>query len=309
MSRQRHNPVFYESDTDLSDHDNNVETPSNQEFIGDILDECKEENVTRLYVQNLNGIKWTPQGGSWPAICQSIAAIHADFSCFSEFNHDINAHEIAKKMQIIERQVFNQSRFVGSTSRNKVKRTYKPGGTGILVTNESTATVKSTHRDRMGRWAILALQGDNGQGITLINAYQVCQNGVTGNMTAANCQIAQLMQEEHNTTTTVNPRRAFIQDLTSVIQQHQATGNSIILVGDFNETIGTENDSDTGMNQLVTNCNLADLFNVRLGTAEQPTTYQRGHKRLDYALISPSLLPSVQAAGYDPFGYRIQSDH
>ena len=63
------------------------------------------------------------------------------------------------------------------------------------------------------------------------------------------------------------------------------------------------------MNTIATTCGLADLFAVRLGASSMPATYQRGSKRLDYVLLSPELIDSVQAAGYDPFGYRLPSDH
>ena len=63
------------------------------------------------------------------------------------------------------------------------------------------------------------------------------------------------------------------------------------------------------MDQLATTCELADLFSIRLGNPNNPPTYQRGPRRIDYVLITPSLLDHVTAAGYDPFGYRIPSDH
>ena len=36
---------------------------------GDELIEEKDDNTTRVYFQNLNGIKWDNDGGNWPAIC------------------------------------------------------------------------------------------------------------------------------------------------------------------------------------------------------------------------------------------------
>jgi len=56
------------------------------DYIGDMLNEEKEDNTTRVYFQNLNGLKWDKHGGIWPMICQSMAAIHADVACFSEVN-------------------------------------------------------------------------------------------------------------------------------------------------------------------------------------------------------------------------------
>ena len=39
------------------------------------------------------------------------------------------------------------------------------------------------------------------------------------------------------------------------------------------------------------------------------STYQRGHKVLDYILVDPSILPSITATGYEPYGNHILSDH
>lgn len=53
---------------------------------GDPLSEEKAENVTRIYFQNLNGVKWDKEGGNWPAICQAMADIHVDIMGFAEVN-------------------------------------------------------------------------------------------------------------------------------------------------------------------------------------------------------------------------------
>ena len=67
--------------------------------------------------------------------------------------------------------------------------------------------------------------------------------------------------------------------------------------------------TDSGMAELSTECGLIDIFAQRLGTALQPNTWQRGTKRIDYVLASPSIGTMIRAAGYEPFGYRLTSDH
>ena len=279
------------------------------QFAGDILNEAKEPNTTRIYAQNINGIKWDNDGGTWPMICETMSSIHADIACLTELNLDIHNHKLSTTMHRIERRFFNQSRFAGSTSTNKVPHTYKPGGTGTLVVNKMTATIKKFTRDRMGRWVITHLAGNPGTHIAIITAYQVCQKTITGNATAANCQIARLIEEEPTLSSMPNPRLAFISDLSHSIKQLQLQGTNIILVGDFNEEIAPGANQPSGISTLATECELADIFAVRLGTSTNPPTYRRGRKRLDYALISPHLLPAIKAAGYDPFNYRIPSDH
>jgi hypothetical protein len=129
-----------------------------------------------------------------------------------------------------------------------------------------------------------------------------------GSNTAASQQQAQLISEEATMDSydRRTPRQAFQQDLQAFIRQCQANGDDIILVGDFNDDITREG---SGMRELASACNLVDMFAVRLGNPNHPATYQRGSKRIDYTLMSPHLLHHVHAAGYDPFGYRIPSDH
>jgi hypothetical protein len=50
-------------------------------------------------------------------------------------------------------------------------------------------------------------------------------------------------------------------------------------------------------------------MHLRHPTLAEPATYIRGSKRIDYFLISESLIPSVIAVGYDPFNFRLLTDH
>ena len=96
-------------------------------------------------------------------------------------------------------------------------------------------------------------------------AYQVCQNKCSGRNTAVNQQINMILEESvaMGTLTRRTPREAFIHDLTKCIQSRQKEGDSIMLMGDFNETVSEPN---SGIHRLMINCNLIDAFAVRLGT-------------------------------------------
>ena len=276
--------------------------------IGDILQENPDENITRLYCQNINGLSWDSEGGKWPYVCEVMAGIHADIACFTEINTDTNNFSVRKKMETIANRQFDHSRLIMSTSKSQTTGYYKPGGTAIMACNAITSTIKSHSRDRMGRWSSLRLATASPRHIRIIAAYQVCQNSRPGSNTAAAQQRAQIIEEQASTdhTNRITPRASFIGDIQVFIKQCQGNGDDIILIGDFNEEINT---AISGMDQLASTCGLADLFSIRLGTPNIPPTYQRGTKRIDYVLLSPNLINFVSAAGYDPFGYRIPSDH
>ena len=282
--------------------------PVDNEHYGDTLTEQPDDDTIRLYVQNLNGLRWDKDGGRWPYICDAMESLQVDIACFSETNTNTNKYNIRKTMETISQRHFPHTRLVMAASRYETNSAYKPGGTAIMACNSITSNVKSHTRDRMGRWTSLSISTATPRPIRIISAYQVCHKSPQGTNTAAAQQRAQLVEESvgNNEPTRRQPRQAFIHDLQAFIMQVQAANEDIILVGDFNEEI---TEPSSGMDQLATTCGLADLFGIRLGSPTIPATYQRGHRRIDYALITPTLLPHVKAAGYDPFGYRLPSDH
>ena len=278
------------------------------EFVGDPMEEDHNDQRIRIYIQNLNGLNWEKDGGKWTYICQVLESIKADVACFSELNTDTNRYTIRRKMESIAQQHFSQNCLVMAASKYETATNYKPGGTAILAMDSITTNIKSHTRDRMGRWTSICLTTATNRKIRIISAYQVCQNSRPGSNTAFSHQNAQIIQESSTSgsATRQTPRKAFISDLQAFIVHCQSEAEDIIVAGDFNETL---NETSSGMGDVATHCGLADLFSTRIGNPNIPATYQRGTKRIDYILISPPLLIHVKAAGYDPFGYRLPSDH
>jgi len=278
------------------------------DYIGDILQEDKPPNTTRMYFHNLNGLKWDTHGGTWPVICQAMAGIHADIACFSEVNQDTLKFSIREKMSDIAHTQFDHVRMVTATSNRKVKRAYKPGGTAMLTMQDTVAYSKEPTRDRMGRWVSTRYSSGNGSNVTVIGAYQVCQTRRAGQATAATQQINQMLEEAaaRGSAHHMDPRGCFIRDLTALIQQRQETGDQVVLGGDFNEVMS----ENSGIHQLASVCGLIDVFSQRFETVTRPATFKGGSNRLDYVLLSPTLVPYIKASGYEPYDYRgVFSDH
>jgi len=297
-----------EFQNDSEGEGNSMWNVQEEDGIGDILQEDKPDNIVRIYYQNLNGLKWDKQGGTWPMICQAMAGIHADIACFSEINQDTKKFEIYDTMQKIASKQFDQVRLITATTKRQVKRNYKPGGTAMMTMMETTTYVKDTTKDRMGRWVSTRYTSGTGTSLTVIGAYQVCQHQRTGKMTAATQQINILTEEnvQQGLFTRLNPREAFIRDITAFIQQRQQEGDLILVGGDFNE----EMEDESGMSAIAERCRLVDIFGMKFETTKFPTTYKRGSKRLDYILASPEVVETIVSSGYDPFDYRgITTDH
>jgi hypothetical protein len=103
------------------------------------------------------------------------------------------------------------------------------------------------------------------------------------------------------------PRREFIKDLTEFIS-HMCPinrGDKLILVGDFNETMESAN---SGIRTVADEFGLVDILATRVGHTTF-NTYNRGTKRIDFALCSPEVVAAVTKGGYEPFGYRPKGDH
>ena len=79
--------------------------------------------------------------------------------------------------------------------------------------------------------------------------------------------------------------------------------------GDFNEELGLE---VQGLTKVFQDCNLVDVMIAKNGIPSEPfssSLRSTKPKVIDYTYISPSLLPAVDACGYEPFMSGIVSDH
>ena len=113
------------------------------EHIGDTLNDNPDPGITRMYFQNINGLRWDEEGGKWPYICEVLESIQADIAGFVEVNTNTNDYRVRRKMESICQHQFMQIRLIMSSSSQTTKSTYKPGGTAIVARNEITARIKS----------------------------------------------------------------------------------------------------------------------------------------------------------------------
>ena len=105
-----------------------------------------------------------------------------------------------------------------------------------------------------------------------------------------------------------NPKKEFTKNLQTLITKLKSNKHSIILCGDFNETI---EDERSGLSKLCSKQEnqLVDIISHRHSNSVMPNTYLHGKKRLDYLLITSDLVPAVVRCGYEPFLYRQHTDH
>lgn len=263
----------------------------------------KSANITRVYAINLNGLQLDAQGGKFDSVCRSIKEIQADVFCGQEHNVDTTQANVRNIMFDTAKQHWERNRLVLGTSPISFATQFKPGGTMVMTVGSLTGRLCKQERDKWGRWSSQIFQGHEGRKIAIISAYQpIVKGGTAGKITVAAQHLSLLMQSEDNTT---NPRVAFRRDLSKWLTDYQQQGYEILLIGDFNEPLGTDPD---GMSKIAGDHRLMDVM-ARRHSSEPPATYARGSRRLDYALASAHICKALVRAGYDAFNNGIATDH
>ena len=91
--------------TEESESEHTYTAVEPHQFIGQELETEKGEETTRIYFQNLNGLKWDKEGGMWPMICQAMSGIHADIIGSAEINQDTTQYAIQQKLETVANNI------------------------------------------------------------------------------------------------------------------------------------------------------------------------------------------------------------
>jgi hypothetical protein len=89
----------------------------------------------------------------------------------------------------------------------------------------------------------------------------------------------------------INLRDQFVTDIIATVNDFQTDGHEVILMMDCNEASGF----GTAVDRIMYACNLADAHALDSKTYP-PATYHRGSEKIDFVLISVSLVIAVWAA-------------
>jgi hypothetical protein len=91
----------------------------------------------------------------------------------------------------------------------------------------------------------------------------------------------------------IDPRQAFVRDLKLYLELCISQGDEVLMMGDFNETIGVERNPTSAM---ISELGLVNLILTR-HPAPLPATYARGCKCLDYGFGTRKVVESLLACG------------
>ena len=272
---------------------------------GDQINTEKPPGITRVYCQNVNGIRYEKDGGQFREMCTILQEVQADVLCIQEHNLDTTQHQIRQTLQQTAHKHWQRSRLTIASSPISFSGTWKPGGTAILSTGSITGRITASCSDEWGRWSYHTFQGQQRRKLTIITIYQVVEKFTTNKeqyTTAAQQRSLLIRQGDAH----LQPRQAFQRDLRQFLSKLHQQEQEILLLGDFNERLG---DNINGTAQLAAEFNLTDKFSTQHPHLQDPATYARGQKRLDFALGTARLSATVQACGYEAFNYRFHTDH
>ena len=267
----------------------------------------KEATTSRVYLINPNGVD-IRKGGGWEQICSMAKRTGIDLLSIVEHKLDTTKAWVRKRLQEGATKVFG-----GKTSYRlnlhstpiESENHRKPGGILQLVTGSDCGRIHSTFQDPYGRWVSTTFNRTGRSPMTLISTYQAVKSN---HRTAGASTYFTQLYSQHKTEGRVDAhkvRRHHSHDLVEYVQSLQQDNHSLIIAGDFNESL----DSDgAGMTRLCTQCNLVDPILTLSGETEF-ATYIRGTTVIDYILVSTDLMPAIKRCGYEPFQAHFVGDH
>ena len=252
---------------------------------------------------NVNGLSLDHRGGQFDEVCKVAKEVQSDFLCCQETNVDASQPLVRNILYHTTRQHWQRSRVVAGSTPTTFSSMYKPGGTLVLSTGNVTGRFTASEADRWGRWTSQTFRGKSDLKITVISAYQVVRDTPQkGAITAASQQRSLLMMAQDPIT---DPQKTFKRDLRSFLQQCQSQGEEIILVGDFNETLGEDTD---GIATIANSCGLGNIMSAR-HSRQPPATFAGGRQCIDYGFESFHVIQSIRKCGYEQFSARFPTDH
>ena len=269
---------------------------------GDPLGE-KAPGTTRVYSININGISVDRRGGTFDHMCRIVKSVQADILCVQEHNVDSTQSAVRSILFDTAKKHWRRHKMTIGTTPITVGSTYKPGGTMQMTVDSLTGRIVAQKRDHYGRWVLQEFIGKKKSKVIIVSAYQpVDKSGAPGKITVAAQQVSLLTMANDSTK---NPRTAFRRDLLKELQAYHEQGAAILLMGDFNETLGCDPE---GMAMIASKLGLLNAMTQRHGKST-PATYARGSRTLDYALASPRICNAIVSAGYAAFDEHFTSDH
>ena len=247
----------------------------------------------RLGFHNINGLNFDKKGVKYKQIFNFIKNYEIDSMGLAETHTYWPKVDKKKRLWDKTRGWFEAQNI--NTAFNKTEKCistrYQPSGIVSIATKKIAYKVMDKGEDKslLGRWAWTRFEEKDKRRLRVITLYRSCING--GSRSAYAQQLRWLMKENKSRT----PRAALLEDLKAEVDGWRDNGESIIIMGDFNEDVRSKHLDDWRLSM-----NLREVLLDGLGDNEAPSTHERGKTPIDSIMCSANV--QIVNADYLPFG-------
>ena len=247
--------------------------------VGD-LDWSNKEGVVRIAMQNIQGLGFDKRERKYKLIYNFIRQYEVDLIGMVETN--TFWPKVQMKKSIYERtKEWFEARYlnVGYNERDKDPPRSQHGGVINMTMDKLTHKVVESGGDprKLGRWSWVRFRGKNNRHLRVATIYRPCVPVTSTNITkgahTVHCQHVRALLKDN---VPGQPRRIMMDDLHEEVVKWKEEGDSIIVMGDFNEDV--RNDY---CKQWRDNLGLKDVVLERLGENLMPATHIRGSEPID----------------------------
>ena len=170
---------------------------------GDSTLQEPEDDCVRFYFINKNGLSSNNNFEEILEIGQATTNIGVSILGMAETNKDWSRPGLQTQSARAWRKFFGPSSWLTASSGELTGEDYQPGGVGLVVGGQWSGRIceKGSDPDGLGRWTYATLQGKANAKVTIVTAYQVCDDNIstTGPNTAYRQQWVASTEERHKT--------------------------------------------------------------------------------------------------------------
>jgi hypothetical protein len=272
----------------------------------DTLEE-KQQDQLRIFFQNINSLR-PNNTDKWEATIKQLFEFKADIVGFCETCCNWKKTALKKLFQIKANRILKNPMITTTTTTLNYEENYLPGGCCQITTNSWTTRSESKIYDdfRLGRWIGNSYRVSPTKKLLVVTAYRVCELNLkaTNSLSTATHQHTMLLARGIDNP---QPRKQFIEDFIIQFQPFcDDIDNYFMLSLDANSTVGHDKE---GIDKLMTEYNLVDVYTTLHQDYSQFPTQQRGSKKIDFMLCTRNLIPYISKCGYVQFNDGFDSDH
>lgn len=289
----------------------NPNVPTTNLIWGDDLSSPKPDHHTRIFFQNIFGLRLTTDGtNKWIDCLQHMHHHQCDIFGFAETHCNWTRNRVRQKITKTAAQFLPQFRMTTSKNSYIHDSDYLPGGTLTATHGPWSGRLNKILEDphRMGRWSGQQYKIHSGHQLVVLTAYRVCKQDSNDGVYSSHKQQQLSLRQRFGPDHTPCPRQAFITDMIDYVRALELTDEDfLIIMLDANEVMGEDS---YGLINLIEQLRLVDIFERHHQRQCDITTYANSkNRRLDYILGTNNILPFITNCGYSSFQSGIDSDH